>query len=341
LVDLLRRRHTVRGSEAREDGTVPLYRPGEILVAAEHLDEALDRLRELGAHGEAGQRLPGNLVVVRVPVDQTEALVSQLCLRLPRGACSLRHYLEGAWPWSWRPTPTRRRPPGSEDPSAGEGVRILLLDSGAPKRRPEGLAGTLVWSRDDEEPDQASLEGHGLFLASVVARLVPAATIELRRVLDRDGLVDDIVLGERLEQGLLRGPDLILLGLGGYTWNDEPPLGLRRPPSIASETVVVAAAGNDGSERPYWPAALEWVRSVGATDGLQPAPFSNRGPFVDLWAPGLDVLGYLSDGPALSSGTSVAAALVVGALAAQMSTDGSSAREALSRLEQAFLLRGP
>jgi subtilisin family serine protease len=343
LVDLLRRRPGIRGSAAREDGTVHLFRPGEILVAAEHLAEALDRLRDLGARPEAGQRLEGNLVVVRVPVDQTEALASQLCSRLPPGSCSLRHYQEGALPGPWEPpTPTERRPPAPEDPSAGRGVHILMLDSGAPRQLPDGFPGTLIWAREDEEAEATNFEGHGLFLASVAGQLAPAAVIELWRVLDRDGLVDEIALGQRLEQGLRRGPDLVLLGLGGYTWNDQAPLGLRRPAETPTETVVMAAAGNDGSERPYWPAALEWVVSVGAmTEPHQPAPFSNRGSSVDLWAPGAGVVGYLADGPAAGSGTSVAAAFLVGAVAARMSTDGSSAREALSRLEEAYLLSEP
>ena len=59
----------------------------------------------------------------------------------------------------------------------------------------------------------------------------------------------------------------------------------------AEGLVVVAAAGNDGSSAPSYPAAYDGVISVSAVDiekGL--APYSNRGPSIDLAAPG----GYLS-----------------------------------------------
>jgi thermitase len=56
-------------------------------------------------------------------------------------------------------------------------------------------------------------------------------------------------------------------------------------------TIMVAAAGNDASSRPFWPAALPDVIGVAATgpDG-DLAAFSNRGDWVDATAPGVDVV---------------------------------------------------
>jgi hypothetical protein len=52
--------------------------------------------------------------------------------------------------------------------------------------------------------------------------------------------------------------------------------------------VVVAAAGNNASDRVFWPAAFDSVVGVGAqrADGRGRTPFSNHGPWVDAWAPG-------------------------------------------------------
>jgi subtilisin family serine protease len=57
------------------------------------------------------------------------------------------------------------------------------------------------------------------------------------------------------------------------------------------DTVVVCSAGNNGSVRPFWPAALPAVVGVAATgpDGTL-AAFSNRGDWVDAAALGVDVV---------------------------------------------------
>jgi subtilisin family serine protease len=54
-----------------------------------------------------------------------------------------------------------------------------------------------------------------------------------------------------------------------------------------SGTLCVAAAGNDGSNVPTYPAACDRVLAVGATDSNNArASFSNWGPWVDIAAPG-------------------------------------------------------
>jgi subtilisin family serine protease len=127
--------------------------------------------------------------------------------------------------------------------------------------------------------------------------------------------------------------------------------------------VVVAAAGNAGSCRPFWPAALSEVLAVGATDDCgERAWFSNYGPWVDASAPGVDVVstflfhngpvdpahllqdaGLLASGEALPewiedpdhyhgwamwSGTSFSAPRVAAAIARRMCESGLSAEEA-------------
>ena len=54
--------------------------------------------------------------------------------------------------------------------------------------------------------------------------------------------------------------------------------------------VVVAAAGNHGKSRPFWPAAFDQVLAVGAVDERSGkwtrAAYSNHGPWVDATARG-------------------------------------------------------
>ncbi|HSQ60997.1 MAG TPA: S8 family serine peptidase, partial [Acidobacteriota bacterium] len=57
--------------------------------------------------------------------------------------------------------------------------------------------------------------------------------------------------------------------------------------AATSGVVCVAAAGNDGSSTPTYPAACTYVIAVGATDSNnERASFSNWGPWVDVGAPG-------------------------------------------------------
>ena len=58
--------------------------------------------------------------------------------------------------------------------------------------------------------------------------------------------------------------------------------------------VVVAAAGNDGTPRVGYPAALDTVIAVGAVDSsITRAKFSQFGPELDICAPGVEVLSSL------------------------------------------------
>ena len=55
--------------------------------------------------------------------------------------------------------------------------------------------------------------------------------------------------------------------------------------------VIVAGAGNDGVTAPFYPAALDHVIAVGAFDEEhQRASFSNYGNWVDIAAPGSNIL---------------------------------------------------
>jgi len=80
--------------------------------------------------------------------------------------------------------------------------------------------------------------------------------------------------------------------------------------------VLVAAAGNDGNDELFYPAAFPEVISVGATDANDlRAPFSNYGSTIDVMAPGVNIYSALLNGNnsyGNLSGTSMAAPLVAG-----------------------------
>jgi subtilisin family serine protease len=97
--------------------------------------------------------------------------------------------------------------------------------------------------------------------------------------------------------------------------------------------LVVAAAGNETTERPRYPAAYPSVLGVGAIDlDGQIYAKSNRGLSAQLFAPGVDVVSTAPDGSfAFGNGTSLAAAHVSGVAALLMGAgvEPDAARAAL------------
>ena len=83
--------------------------------------------------------------------------------------------------------------------------------------------------------------------------------------------------------------------------------------------ILVAAAGNDNSSDIQYPVGYEHVIGVGATDrNDRKAGFSNFGGFVDIVAPGVDLLSTIPGGPngsyGRSQGTSFSSPIVAGLL---------------------------
>jgi hypothetical protein len=268
---------------------------------------------------------------------------------------------------------------------------VLILDTGlnttsegkAVRARHEMLRGDRLILRDpwrsdptgivddeDEPDDDPSVAegagvidraaGHGTFIAGIVRRICPEGDVHVEGVLSSFGDGDDDTIGQGIEHAtkvLGRPFDVIVMSLGGYTADDQPPpLADTLAAHVGPGTVVVASAGNNSSPRPQFPAALPSVVAVGALDSGGRAWFSNYGPWVDACAPGVDVLstylfhqekggpGRTFNGYARWSGTSFAAPKVAAAIAREMYTSlipDDTARAAWTRLSSWQKVRYP
>ena len=211
---------------------------------------------------------------------------------------------------------------------------------------------------DEDEPDddrRGRLDqqaGHGTFITGIVRQLCPDAVVHHRGVLTSYGDGDDASVIAAVQRALRATPggiDIVVMAFGTYGTDDEPPPMAAAIGRLLRTAVVVASAGNDGTARKYFPAALPGVIAVGALDADGRAAFSNFGSWVDACTPGVDVVStFFTDfddrcqccgsvvqefrGWASWSGTSFSAPKVAGALAREMYLHGGTAAEAWRRL---------
>lgn len=234
----------------------------------------------------------------------------------------------------------------TDEDLAGSGVIVGVVDSGI--CRHDWYEGSVLASPGSVDPldekGDGTLDpqaGHGTFVTGLILRQAPGATVRVIRAFDEDGFVRVRTAAQAIVDLDRRGADIINLSFGGYTRTDRMPLAHRKAFSKLREgTVVVAAAGNhnpnrkqqrDKMDRRFWPAAMKRVVAVAALkpEGgkVERADFSNFGPWVTVSAIGTDLVStFVSDfegfkGWATWSGTSFAAPIVAGRIAAAMTDD--------------------
>ena len=225
--------------------------------------------------------------------------------------------------------------------STGSGVTVAVVDTGVDSSNSD-LAGRVVVGYDairKRSINQAQdPHGHGTHVAgSIVAHgavsgIAPNARIMPVRVMDSQGYgsTTDIIRGTIWATN--HGAQVINLSLGSndYDKSEYAAIQWARKQGV----IVVAAAGNNGTSQPLYPAAYDDWRSdasettdpvigVGAIDqNSRHASFSQRGNPVDVSAPGVKVLSTFPraiGSYTWESGTSMASPYVAGVAALGLS----------------------
>lgn len=221
--------------------------------------------------------------------------------------------------WAWRVTT------GSAD------APIAILDSGIDATHPD-LADRVLpgWNVYDGNDDTRDIVGHGTLVAGVLAAarndaaglsgVIHATPILPVRVTDEDGNAYHSTLTEGLVWAADHGARVANISFavfGGHALSSAAQYFVNRG------GLIFAAGGNDGTRHDE--DANDWIVSVAATgpDDIR-AEFSSSGPYIDLAAPGVELMSTtVGGGYAHVSGTSVASPVAAGAAALAWSANPS------------------
>jgi membrane-anchored mycosin MYCP len=219
----------------------------------------------------------------------------------------------------------------------GHGVTVAVIDSGVDAEHPQ-LAGQVLGGADflDRSGNgQLDCVGHGTAVASIIAAdpasgipfrgLAPGAKILPVRISEQQE-IDGTASGQTVSASDFAKSidwavqhDAKVINLSVVMYKDDPDVRAAIGRAVDADVVVVAAAGNQnlkGNPRPY-PAAYDGVLGVGAItqDGTR-LPESQVGSYVDVVAPGDQVIAATSGGGLTrESGTSFAAPFAAAAAA--------------------------
>lgn len=214
--------------------------------------------------------------------------------------------------------------------TTGHRVKVGVIDTGVdfghPDLRHSLLRGINLLNRSKMPYDD---NGHGTHIAGTIASanqmqgmigVAPRALIAPVKAFDHNGsaFVSDIILG--IDWCVRNGMNVINMSFGMKT-RSKALLGAVTNAYNAG-VIIVASSGNDGKLRSVdYPARYPQTISVGATNKLRRiAPFSNRGAYIDIYAPGDKITSaWLRGNYNEMSGTSMATSHVSGAIALLLS----------------------
>jgi subtilisin family serine protease/putative cell wall-binding protein len=212
----------------------------------------------------------------------------------------------------------------AQDLAGGNKVKVAVIDSGLDQNHPE-LKDRIIDSVNIVDPMRKPVADlHGTHVAGIIAAekgngiggtgINPSAEILAIDVFNGDWGAFDFAIAEGIVYAVDNGAQVINMSLGGYYPSTIIEEAVNY--AIASNVVVVAAAGNSASSVKEYPASYKGVISVGATDvNKELAYFSTYGASVDLVAPGHDIYSAAYTGKSTFmnlSGTSMASPVVAG-----------------------------
>lgn len=212
-------------------------------------------------------------------------------------------------------------------------VKVAVIDTGIDANHPE-LKNKIISNYNVMNPMQkGAVDVHGTHVAGIIAGekgngvggygVFPNAQIISIDVFNRSFFSSDYIVAEGILEAIRQKAQVINLSLSSSVPSPIVEEAIKK--AIDANITVVAAAGNSGININEYPAAVEGVIGVGATNAKNElADFSTYGPAVDVVAPGEDIYSSVYDIDKKStfaklSGTSMATPIVTATVAMLLS----------------------
>ncbi|MCF6524913.1 type VII secretion-associated serine protease mycosin [Streptomyces sp. JJ36] len=301
-----------------------------------------------GTAQRARRTRTGPSLAAAVALTAAAAFVPSLAWAPPAaasGACTFPAEPYEGRPWFLKRVPLEQLWEGTK----GKGVSVAVIDTGVDDDHPQlkdavdGKRGKNLLPKKRKKdkygnvPDRGKENGttdtvgHGTKVAGLIAArpaegtgfvgLAPEATIIPVQQNDAQGSGTAETLAASIDHAVDEGADVINISQDTQS-AEEPGPALRTAVQNALDAgvVVVASAGNDGAGgnvKKTYPASYEGVIAVASSDrNNERAPFSQSGDFVDIAAPGVDMVTTVpGGGHCADNGTSFSAPFVSGVAA--------------------------
>lgn len=205
------------------------------------------------------------------------------------------------------------------DKTKGEGVKILLIDTGIDEDHEQlQHAFKLGYNFFERSHNVEDEEGHGSHVAGLLVGrdtgVAPEAELTVVKVLNDDGRGSYGSVMDGITYAINYGFDIVCMSLGV---NGGLPIIMQERFAQAHQKgiTMVCATGNSGANEALNPARLDEVIAVGGLNRqMEVASFTNGG--YDILAPASNILSTYKDGKyARMTGTSMASPLVAGGIA--------------------------
>lgn len=294
----------LRGNAANKPETVRLL----VKPKARMSEAALHALLSSKGANQESQIPALNLRVIEVPAQAAVALLEALNKNADveyaepdgkaqaLGTANDPYFTNGSQWWL-----SKIQTPQAWDLTTGSSsVVVAVIDSGVLKSHPD-IGGKVLPGYDfiNNDSDATDDNGHGTAVAGIIgsssnnslgmASVAWGSPVLPVKVLDAAGSGSYSAICNGIVWSVDSGARILNLSLGGttasrslqdavnYAWNKK--------------AVVVAAAGNNGNNVAFYPAACSNVLAVSATNSSDGRPsWSNYGTYVDVSAPGENIL---------------------------------------------------
>lgn len=210
----------------------------------------------------------------------------------------------------------------------GKGIVVAVLDTGI-QTHPDLIKNIDLSKCRSFIPGETIFDntvGHGIHCSGIIAAqndeqgivgIAPEATIVSVKVLNKNGTSQGNSVVEGLKYCLTLNPDIINLSLGNPAPMPEAYEIIKK--LVKNNVVVIASAGNNGTEGILYPAAYDEVIAVGSYSNSMlkdRSLFSSYGDALDIMAPGEEIFSTFLNGQyCVMSGTSMAGPHVAGVTA--------------------------